>query len=117
MHPGDAQPHQQGTQGQAQVRQGRSRDQPQGEYRGSHRYQQRFHRQPQVVAQWNGQAEGQHAAKCIDQMPAPMATPPASSQRAAARRGCEADTREAISSAVNEARIATRIDSTTNNGL
>jgi hypothetical protein len=55
--------------------------------------------------------------KCIDQMPAPIATPPAISQRAAVRRGWDADTREAMSRAVNEARMATRMDSTTNNGL
>ncbi len=55
--------------------------------------------------------------KCIDQMPVPMATAPASSQPVAAPRWREADTRAAMSSAVNEASTATRTDSTTSNGL
>ncbi|MNL83014.1 hypothetical protein D3C87_2105510 [compost metagenome] len=64
-----------------------------------------------------GRRKASMPTKCMDQMPAPIATPPASSQRAAVRRGWVADTRDAMSSAVNEARMATRMESTTNNGL
>jgi hypothetical protein len=55
--------------------------------------------------------------KCIDQIPAPIAPLPASSHSAALRRESATDTRAAMSSAVYDARMATRTESTTNNGL
>ena len=52
--------------------------------------------------------------KCMAQMPTPMAKPPPSSQTSATRPVEEA-TRPAISSAVNEASIATSIETITVN--
>jgi len=55
--------------------------------------------------------------KCMDQMPRPMAHPPPSSHSTLMRGVGAVVTRLAMSSAVNDARMATTSETTTNHGV
>jgi hypothetical protein len=55
--------------------------------------------------------------KCMDQMPKPIALPPPSSQSRLSRGVGAVVTRLAMSSAVNDASMATSSETTTNHGV